>query len=562
MLWKRCRLTDLSFKVGDERWKKLRERALLDLFWFNDIVLGYGDLFPLKPETHLLFHKFMERKTGNGAIDSAPIQLVMMPRGCGKTTCGTRGQAIQLACANPNISILIANERQENANAFLSEIKAQFEHNDLLRALFPEVIPDFRNTTWAAEAATLKRERSRPEPTFLTIGVGGTVTGMHFDVILCDDLISRDAMENARAGAWGIMDKTNRWVNQLKPLLNPQATPFPWIRFIGTSWWKDDTYAYLEKAFTYEEARQGVRLSAKLPTGGTVSHDAWRAGDLAVFKMRAEENGKAVFPAIYDLDELARLRQLDPELYACNFLNDPVDAAVRTFQDAWLRYYTWVDQRVVSYRMDDGGTRHISTDDLSKILVCDPAFTATGQGARSAIVVVGTDLDTGKHLVLEALAERVEPGDLLNDILNTAATRKVKRVFIEAVAQQIGFINHVQSEAARRNLGISIETVKPGARAKDIRIESLSSHFRSGTVLVASNMLDFLREFSSFRPGSRLKDLLDALAYCAELWPNVSHPSAPGSDTRTKQRTELSDYYRKRGFPQQAQPQLLVDKDW
>lgn len=554
-------MSEFSFQQSDAQHQKLRARALSDLFWFNKVVLGYGDLFPLEESTHLLFHRFMERKTGSEPIDSAPIQLVMMPRGCGKTTCGTRGHAIQLACANPNIAILIANERQENANAFLSEIKAQFEHNDLLRALFPEVIPDFRNTTWAAEAATLRRERSRPEPTFLTIGVGGTVTGMHFDVILCDDLISREAMENARAGAWGIMDKTNRWVNQLKPLLNPQAEPFPWIRFIGTNWWKDDTYGYLEKAFTYEEARQRVRLSAKLPTGGIVSHEAWRAGELAVFKMRAEEAGKAVFPAIYDLDELARLRQLDPELYACNFLNDPVDAAVRTFQDDWLRYYNRVDERVVAYRTDDGATRHIATDDLSKILVVDPAFTATGSGARSALVVVGTDLDTGKHLVLDAVAERVEPGDLLNDILNLAARRHVKRVFIEAVAQQIGFINHVQSEAVKRNMGISIEVVKPGGKNKDIRIESLSSHFRAGTILVHSSMLDFFREFASFRPGSRLKDLLDALAYASELWPNVSRMATPGSDQKTRQRDELSSYYRKRGLLP-SQTAQLVDDSW
>jgi len=892
----------LTFRQGDPKWTALRQKCLSDLFFFNQIVLGYGDLFPLQPETHLLFHRFMERRTGSEFIDEAGIQLVMMPRGTGKTTCGTRGHAIQLACANPNISILIANERQENANAFLSEIKAQFEHNDLLRALFPEVIPDFRNTTWAAEAATLKRDHSRPEPTFLTIGVGGTVTGMHFDVILCDDLISRDAMENARAGAWGIMDKTNRWVNQLKPLLNPQAQPFPWIRFIGTSWWKDDTYAYLEKAFTYEEARQSVRLSAKLPTGGSVSHNAWRAGELAVFKMRAEEGGKAVFPHIYDLDELARLRQLDPELYAClpmgqpiltsdgyrniecvavgdnvvthlgnqrkveavnirpyqgtlvsifpygqaspsrvtanhklwvqpaktyafaaqrlfgdyaepewiradevrvgdvvsvpidatelpldslaelerqpdfwflvghflgdgtinkqgavqhcfnkrdralanrvsgivrtlygrkarlyedrtttkfiyrhphaakffkelvhgigqkwlpskyeqlpfalqqeliagywaadgcvlpngrkaavsvcapllwqlqrvfarlgsvaymgapranttniegrsvtaqpihmlwlypdtkrkrkvwiengrlyrrvrkitqeafsgpvfncqvedahsyvaatnalsyancNFLNDPVDAAVRTFQDDWLRYYKWIDNRIVAYRLDDGSTRHISTDDLSKVLICDPAFTATGQGARSAIVVVGTDLDTGKHLVLDAIAARVEPGDLLQDILNTALLRKVKRVFIEAVAQQIGFINHVQSEAVRRNLAISIETVKPGGRNKDIRIESLSSHFRSGSILLNSNMLDFLREYSSFRPGSRLKDLLDALAYASEVWVNVGHPNTVNpSDTKARRRDEMKAYYQRRGMPAASAPRF------
>src|SRR2546430_12351121 len=47
------------------------------------------------------------------------------------------------------------------------------------------------------------------------------------------DLISKEAMESARVGAWQIMDRVNRWCNELKLLLNTQAQPFPWIRFIG-----------------------------------------------------------------------------------------------------------------------------------------------------------------------------------------------------------------------------------------------------------------------------------------------------------------------------------------
>ena len=62
-------MSDVSFQQGDAQHLKLRKRALEDLFWFNKIVLGYGDLFPLHEETHLLFHRFMERKTGSPLID-------------------------------------------------------------------------------------------------------------------------------------------------------------------------------------------------------------------------------------------------------------------------------------------------------------------------------------------------------------------------------------------------------------------------------------------------------------------------------------------------------------
>ena len=34
--------------------------------------------------------------------------------------------------------------------------------------------------------------------------------------------ISREAMENARAGSWQLMHQVNRWINQLPPLISKQ----------------------------------------------------------------------------------------------------------------------------------------------------------------------------------------------------------------------------------------------------------------------------------------------------------------------------------------------------
>src|SRR5205807_1335440 len=83
-----------------------------------------------------------------------------------------------------------------------------------MRALFPEVVPlDFTDTTWSASRIVVRRTSGRKEPTVSTIGVGGTVTGLHFDLIVCDDIISREAMENARAGSRQIMEQTNRWIH-------------------------------------------------------------------------------------------------------------------------------------------------------------------------------------------------------------------------------------------------------------------------------------------------------------------------------------------------------------
>lgn len=540
-------MTDLQFVQGDATWAKLRKRALSDLYWFSSVVLGYSNLFELRPETHVLPLRFVERKTGVPDLDSAPMQLILWPRETGKSSCGLTASAIQLACENPNRAILIANEKQQNSMDFLKSIKHHFETNELLRALFPEVIPDdFKNVEWSATRASLARTTGRPEPTFDTIGVGGTVTGKHYDCILCDDLISREVAESIRLGTRSKLNEVNFWVNTLRPLLSQGAQPFPWIRFIGTRWWLGDTYDHIEKTFGHSEEPRVYRIKAKLADGSVVSRVAYRRGDLAVMKIAAIEEGQPVFPYIHSAEKLANMREEDPELFACFMMNDPSNAAVRTFQDAWLRYWVKVDNRMISYKRDDGTVRHTFVDELRRQMIVDPAFTSSGSGARSAIIITGTDRETGKHLVLEAVAQRVEPRDLVTDILNYAKQYRLSTVYIEAVAQQLGFIQYVQQRALDLNVPVAIETVKPGGRAKDLRIEGLAAYFKSGLLYVNASQSELLEEYRSFKPGAIYKDLLDALAYAPEHFP-VS-PSGPSHNPHDRARLQRDAYLRSRNL--------------
>jgi hypothetical protein len=537
----------ISFTQGDDKWLRFRSKALNDLFWFDAVVLGYADKFPVEERTHLLPLRFAERKTGVPELDTAPYQLLMWPRETGKSSCITIGRTLQRACADPDSAHVIANESHKLATDFLKSIKQHIEGNDLLRALFPEIIPpNFNDVEWSQQRATIIRSTQRPDPTFDTVGVEGTITGQHPDHIVCDDLISREAMENARSGSWLIIEKTNRWINQLEPLLSTSAKPFPTITFIGTNWWHDDSYAYIEKAFGRGEDPQRFLLRATLSDGTRVSREAYRVGDIAVMRIAGIENSTAAFPKIWSQERMARLREKDPILFACNIMNDPVAEAVTTFSESWLRYWQLLDKDVAMFKDDEGRTKYASLKGLHKFMVVDPAFTASGEGARSAIVVVGTDMESGKHLVLEAFAVRSEPRDLVMDILNKGHIWGVARIYIEAVAQQKGFIQFVEQEARRRGRPIAIDEVKPGGRNKDVRIEGLSVYFKGGHLLVHNAQFDLLEEYRKYRPGARLVDLLDALAYAPEVWPR-SHTGMSG-DPKQRAAAQLASYYARRGL--------------
>jgi len=426
---------------------------------------------------------------------------------------------------------------------FLEEIKQQFEQNELLRALFPELIPkNFNDVTWSATRATLVRDTARPEPTFDSIGVGGTVTGKHYDQIVCDDLISREAMENARAGNWNIMHRTNRWVNQLPPLLSASAKPFPRITFIGTRWHFDDTYDHIKKAFGRGQEPVRYRIRCRLTDGTTVSRECERVGDLAVMLISAIENSKPVFPEIWPAERVEALMYTDPEFASCNLLNNPSSAAIATFQPTWLRYWQYTDdERTVCYTDATGQKQFVSARSMHKVIAVDPAASSNEEGARNAIVVLGTDQESAKHFVLDVHADRSDPKDVITDILNVAQQWDVHNVHIELAGQQAYIIQWVEREARQRGYPLAVTPLKPGGRNKDLRIGGLVVPFKNGDIYVHPSQTALISdEYLRYRPGARARDVLDALAYAMEVAPK---PTTPGLSARERSKQQLASYH-------------------
>ena len=536
----------LTFKEGDETWTKLRHRALSDLYWFCDVVLGYGPLIPMRSGVHALLCKFAERKTGVPGLDEKRMRKIEMPRETGKTTLVTKGYSIQRICQNPNIAILLANEKEQNAKDFLSEIKHQFQTNELLRALFPEVIPaDMNDTTWSASRIIVRRSSGRNEPTVSVIGVGGTVTGMHYDLIICDDIISREAMENARAGSWQIMHQVNRWIHQLEPLLNSNAQPFPELIFIGTRWWHKDCYEHIEEAFGYGDRKVPYLLSWKLASGEKQQVTAFAQGDLAMFRRAAIEDGRSIFPEKWDLERLAKIRQRDEALFACNYMNNPSDDVTSTFKADWLLTYEWLEDDVFTYT-DGGAKRHsLHLADLDTLIFVDPGGFAerrVDDRARAAIIVTGTK--EGTHFVLAARSEKDSFLNAIQQLAGYVQRFAPRKVVIEQAGQQAAFIELVRREL--HGLPCSIEAISPKSQVKEQRILGLEPYFQQGRIFIGKGpeFHEFRSQYMHF-PRSGRVDLLDALAYL----PQFAKKQGLARDPAKRIAEERQMYYARRGLP-------------
>jgi hypothetical protein len=545
----------LEFTPGDETWTKLRAQGLNSLYFFASVVCGYGGRVPMREDAHRLLCKIVERKTGVNALDKAWVRKFEMPRGTGKTTVITQAYILQLICTHPNVSIMLANENEQTAKAILSEIKQQIESNELLRTLYPEIIPDnLKETVWSATQITVKRTQSRKEPTVFVVGVGGTKTGMHPDIIFVDDMLSREAMESARAGSIAdVMGQINRWIHQLVPLLS--GATFRELTFIGTRWWHGDSYEHLEESFGYGQEPQHFMLKTKLTDGSVQRLPAYRVGDLVVFRRAAIEDGQPAFVSLgedkYGLEALAKLRLQDPELFAANYLNNPADELTATFRESWLRYYDWTeDSSGDQLSLTDGAGRRrtVGLGALDVLAFVDPGGfgkTRGGDRARAALCVTGSTPD-GLHLLLDVYSERGTYVQAITALVGFARRYGIRKAFVERAGQQVVFIDQVKEAFKAAGLSVIVEEVTTGTKSKDDRILGLEEPFQRATIYIGrgSKFMEFKNQYSSF-PKTTRKDILDALSQAPGRWRRVGGSARNASQ---RQQAELARYFQQRGI--------------
>jgi len=461
---------------------------------------------------HYAMLLFAQRKTGIPEVDSARVQRILVPREIGKTTCITKARSIQRILNNPNHRIGIANETMLLAKGFLSEIKDIFEQNELIRTLFPEIIPkNFHDTIWAADQIKVTRDTTRKEPTVLACGVDRAVTGIHMSEWVLDDIMSTEAAENARTGSFTEIMKIKRWMNRLEPLCDGHDTP---ITLIGTPWWQGDCYDYAEELWGADAPIRRYRWVLKLPDGTTQQHILEVQNEMATFRRPILEGGRSIFPEKWPMDRIDRVRRADPQLFAANLMLNPSSDVVRDFKDDWLRdkYYTWtVPGKQLYYRDLEGEQRYVQVKELDCIMAVDPAISESAKADRTGIIVSGS-LNGREHIILEAKAERVGVHDLCALVEELHKRYQCRRIYVETIQYQRALAQILAYK------GLPIYESHPGTvKTKEMRIRTLEPYFRQGHVYFHSRMFEFFQEYEHF-PRGQHDDLLDAMSYLTEEW--------------------------------------------
>lgn len=164
----------------------------------------------------------------------------MWAREHGKSTVITYAKTIQDILCDPEITVGIFSHTRPISKAFLRQIKREFEQNELLKLLFPDVLyknPASESPQWSEDGGiTVKRKSNTKEATVEAWGlIDGQPTGRHFRLRVYDDVVTRENVTTP--------EQIKKTTEAFELSDNLGVANDGKVRIIGTRYHLNDTYA-------------------------------------------------------------------------------------------------------------------------------------------------------------------------------------------------------------------------------------------------------------------------------------------------------------------------------
>ncbi len=365
--------------------------------------------------------------------------LDLWAREHGKSLVLTVTKTIQDILCDPEITVAIFSHTRPMAKSFLRVIKREFETNQLLLSLFPEILwenPWKDAQKWSEDDGIIvKRKGNPPESTIEAHGlVDSMPTGRHFQLRIYDDFVTRDSVATPEQ-----MFKTLEALD-LSDNLGKIGGVF---RMIGTRYKLGDAYE--------EYIKRGVvkpRIHAATDTGRV--------------------DGNPVFFSDEEWDR--RVKTQSASIIASQMLQNPMSSDSVIFQPDWFQLWP-ADKQLPCFDM--------------VFLSLDGAFSAKTTADDSCLGALGLFKATegsSKYsvMVLDCYMEKVAYPDLRDEVLRQYGNKfgltdkDVDGIIIEDKSSGSALIPEL------RRAGITVYPYHPGQLDKTARANLVSHLVRDG----------------------------------------------------------------------------------
>jgi len=441
-------------------------------------------------------------------------KMLMMARGHVKSNVFTVGYALWRAVCNPNIRILLDSHKDKDAAKFLRLIRNYVE-TPWFRKVYPEIHPAMRGNRelqWNEGQALIKRDRDLVEATWEVSSITAEVTGRHYDLIIADDMVTKDNVNTA-----DLIEKTTAHHQLLESLLDPGGEEC----IIGTRYHYSDEYGRIES----DEDLRGEYDMRTIPavTNRKVFEDIltgrreW-SRDLDFdalayptrFTMAPRDHVDPDNPANNRKSLVAIRRIQGTAVFANQYMLEPFDPSDAVFDERNIRMVDRVpDTKLDWYRFMD----------ISSEVVTPDSFTAIWTIAvDERCNIYCTDLFHGNFDGTRIIAELIQGQQVEPEV-------RPKFIGAEKGPYERSLRSFLERAAGEQKVWIPLQFL-PGTQSnkpKDERIMGLQPWVEAGKihfVRTCRNMNIALEEFTRF-PKFIRKDCIDALAQFPPLiFPN------------------------------------------
>ena len=468
-----------------------RRQALADFYFFDKYVLGYDKM---TENVHGPFCKFLQKEVPHGKGEQV-TKLILMPRGSFKTVCGTVGYTLWRLANDPNLTVLIANEKLDKAKNFLKEIKGHIEENERFKILFGDWSCAKKvGKKWSETRIDIAvRKLTSAAPSVEVSSVESSETGKHVDLLICDDLVGASNITTPEQ-----MDKVIEYYKDLGAVLKPGGE----MIMIGTRWDYRDLYQYV--------------MDVKKQLGDLANIEV-------MIKSAHNPDGSLFFPEELSEQFLAVQRvKMGHYFHSCQYENNPVnkDNAMIKKENILKWNYKTSDEDVVR------GVFHIDKriiDEFPHYVTIDLAHTDNKRSDSTAIVVNAVNPVSGKWFVRHY--EEFKTTDPLKIVERIFAIHSEYKDILTWGIEKNNYGQWLQGpledEMRRRNIWLNIEPIGHYGNQgnKALRLRSLSPRFGFRNCYIREDMIELEDQLLSLTyDGPRgHDDLLDAFAMQGEV---------------------------------------------
>lgn len=437
-------------------------------------------------------------------IDDSTLQYQgdFWPRDHGKSEIFCIAYPLRRICEDPDVRILIVQKTADAAEKTLEVIKSELERNTELKAYYADHWEatvgqrDISNATgtveregrregaWQRRRIYCKRSRRGKDPTVEAVGVGGAITGGHFDVIILDDV---EDDENTKTA--GRLKSLLEWFSGTIMQLREPHTKLAVVGTLKTA--QQDIYNFIlgNPMWSCRVISALVSHSLDNIDYDTIHDDEGRVVDVVV----RTEDVVTLWPGKWPikmllLEMLASIRSI----WIREKLNDLRAMAGSVFKREWFRYI-----------------RRSEWPEFERVIqIWDTAWSEDESADWSVCATLG--LAQGRVYVLAIFRAKLETPELLRAMKAQYARWTPLEILIEDKSS-----GKAALQVLTRETGLPVVAVSPEGRDKVARARAVTPFFESGRVFFTldAGWLQIFEDEITLFPEAANDDQVDVLVY-------------------------------------------------